>query len=239
MESSSIENYIASLEWRVYRLQHTLQEWRPHVPDAVVRQSQILQTPSYLSFDPTPNAPTRQGELASSSKPVRGADKWRIQLKRFIDKIPPAVEWSRKVHVSDFSILDLIIKGDAKIIQSFSASSPSPQGSSRVIDSLERFALFTDTWVKNAKRSRLVATYLKFLFCSICHVACCNGVQTKHVNQAMELISKGKPDHLKDLRYGALWGVEAIDRLHREGNWGIRSGDILFNCELFQMKERK
>ncbi|KAI3127951.1 hypothetical protein CBS147325_9988 [Penicillium roqueforti] len=44
----------------------------------------------------------------------------------------------------------------------------------------------------------------------------------------MRWISKGGANHLQELRHGAAWGVEAIDRLQTESGWDIRSGDILF-----------
>ncbi|CAP81239.1 hypothetical protein PCH_Pc12g16120 [Penicillium rubens Wisconsin 54-1255] len=225
MDRSSNAMYIAALERHITFLQHTWQERRPHVPEAIVRKSQHLQkVPSLaLPFHPTSHTSVEQRGITPQPKPPNIEARWKVQLQKFIGKIPTAPEWTKKVPAPDSSVLGVLFQNNAIAAQPCSAA---PTECLNIIQTDQQCALFTGTRIRNAANSRLFAPYSKIIFCALCHVACCNGVAPKEVDQAITTISKGSSTHLEQLRHGVTWAIEAIDCLHREG-WGIRSGDIL------------
>jgi hypothetical protein len=99
-----------------------------------------------------------------------------------------------------------------------------------ILHTLESYALLTQRCADSAKLAKLIASYQKFLFGALCHVACCVGIDERVVNKMMGSISNGNPEHLRQIRLAAAWGVAAVDRLQCKSKWGMRSGDILFYC---------
>lgn len=95
---------------------------------------------------------------------------------------------------------------------------------------MERYCLLTEAIAQDGRLSKLFVRFTKFLFCSICHVGCCVGAPPQEVNKAMRRISGGNAAYLDELRHGVVWQIEATDKLHEGGSWGMRSGDITFYC---------
>lgn len=234
MDSSNVASYVALLEQHICHLQCIVQQWKPYVPEIVIQESQtwrtILPRPSLhlpSSLPPSHQVPSnRQHSLPEPAKP----EKWRKHLQTFIDKIPTAEKWSERVIVPPVSTLDVILQRDTITASTGIRGLTVRHDIPNILPVVEHYALFTESCVKNAKQGKLIAAFLKFLFCTLCHVACCVGADPKDVNKAMGTISKGSTTHLDELRHGVVWGSEAIDRLHTRGKWGIRSGDILFHC---------
>jgi hypothetical protein len=229
MEHNNNAMYIATLEGHINFLQHTLQEWRPHVPEAIVRKSQALgkSTSLFTQLHSTTNTSVQQSGIMPHSKTPDHEARWKLKLRNFISKIPTAPEWTKKVIAPDSPVLGVLFQTKAIATHPRSVT---PAVCDNIIQTVQQCALSTDAWIKNAKSSKLIASYSKIIFCALCHVACCNGVAPKEVDEAMVTISNGSSTHLKEIRYGVTWAIEAIDRLHMKG-WGIRSGDILFHCK--------
>ncbi|CDM29073.1 unnamed protein product [Penicillium roqueforti FM164] len=118
-----------------------------------------------------------------------------------------------------------------QISQTLSATQCRRHPLSDIIQTIGAFASLAQKCANDVKWAKYIVSYQKLLLGALCHIACCLGVDPKSVDKTMNLISKGGPDHLQELRHGAAWGVKAIDRLQTESNWDIRSGDILFYCQ--------
>ena len=233
MESSNIASYVALLEQQNYHLQCIVQQWKPYVPDIIVQKSQICRAilPRPPSHFPPSSSPSHQVQLNrqhSLPRATKSEEKWRKQLETFINKIPTAEKWSERAIVPSVSTLGVILQSDTITASTETRGLTVRHESPNILPIVEHYALFIESCVKDAKQSKLIAAFSKFLFCALCHVACCVGADLKDVNKAMGIISKGSPPHLDELRHGVAWGSEAIDRLHEK--WGIRSGDILFHC---------
>jgi hypothetical protein len=234
MDPSNSLCYIADLERHIYRLQQVLREWTPYVPQEVILRSQIpveivLSGNAQLHSLQDPQASKRKrGSLSNFSD---AEETWRKPLRAFINKIPPAEKWQDTVSSSSPSVLEVVFQRESRLRENEGSIPPTQCRHSNILQTLEDYALLAQKCTNNAKWARLVASYQRFLLSALCHVACCVGVDPKAVNDTMGLISKGGPDHLHELRLGAAWGVEAIDRLQTESDWDIRSGDIFFFCE--------
>lgn len=234
MESRNSLCYIADLERRIYRLQHVLREWTPYVPQEVILRSQIpveivLSSNAELHSSQDPQLSKRKrGSLPNFSD---AEETWRKPLRAFINKIPPAEKWQDTVSPSSPSVLEVLFQREPRMRENEVSISPTQCRHSNILQTLEDYASLAQKCTNNAKWTKLFASYQRFLLGALCHVACCVGADPKSVNETMGLISKGGPDHLHELRLGAAWGVEAIDRLQTESDWDIRSGDILFFCE--------
>ena len=236
MESSNAIHYVASLERHIYHLQGILREWTPYIPQHVLVRSQIPleTTPSHLLQPPSSQTlSVTQRKRVSLSGSSRSEDTWMKPLESFINKIPCAEKWSGAVSSSfpRISVLDLLFQSEGCLRDSDPPTSAIPSRHSDIIQTLGAFASLAQKCANNAKWARLMSSYQNFLLSALCHVACCLGVDPNSVNKMMRCISKGGANHLQELRHGAAWGVEAIDRLQTESGWDIRSGDILFYCQ--------
>ena len=191
----------------------------------------ILPRPS--SHFPSSTSPSHQVQLNrqhSLPEPTKSEEKWRKHLQTFINKIPTAEKWSERVNVPSVSTLGMILQSDTIAASTETRGLTVRHESPNILPIVEHYALFTESCVKDAKQSKLIAAFSKFLFCTLCHVACCVGADPKDVNKAMGIISKGSTPHLDELQHRVVWGSEATDHLHVRGKWGIRSGNILFHC---------
>lgn len=235
METSDTSQYVAGLERHICRLQQILREWTPYVPQHIIMRSQLpleIDT-THLPQPPVPLDPSvSQCRKLSVSGSSSSEETWRKPLRTFINRIPSAEKWSGIVSHPRVSVLDLLFQIDTRLCDGESTSLIQYQHSDVIMQTLGAYASLTQRCANNVKWATFIASYQKFLLGALCHVACCLGKDPKSVDKMMGFISKGGPDHLQELRHGAAWGVEAIDRLQRESDWDIRSGDILFYCEV-------
>ncbi|KAJ5318581.1 hypothetical protein N7476_005001 [Penicillium atrosanguineum] len=234
MEHNDAFDYIANLERRIYRLKRILRECVPYLPQDVILGCQIPQELDsshilQLPVSPAPPAPSsvqdRRSPPSSSSAPQ---ETWRKPLRIFIDKIPFARKWPGTISPPPVSVLDVLFQNDTALRERDSSTTDIRYRHSDILQTLGNYASLTQKCVNDAKWANFIVSYQKFVLGALCHVACCLGVDPTSVNNMMLSISKGKPDHLQELRHGAAWGAAAIDRLERESSWDIRSGDILF-----------
>ncbi|RAK85825.1 hypothetical protein BO79DRAFT_220445 [Aspergillus costaricaensis CBS 115574] len=98
-----------------------------------------------------------------------------------------------------------------------------------IISVVQHFSEITVSSFKDSRILRLLAKYNKLIFCAICHVACCAGASKQNVDSAMKRLSNSHSSYLDQLRQGAAWQLEAINKLHENSEWGLRSSDILFD----------
>ena len=234
MEPNYTFHYIANLERRIYHLQQTLREWVPYVPQDVISRCQIPQDldSSHLLELPAPQAPSAsQDKRVDPSGSPASEETWKRPLRAFIDRIPSASKWPDTISPPQVSVLEILFQSDAPLKEWGSSTTPIQYRHSDILQTIGEYATLTQKCANDVKWAKSVVSYQKFLLGALCHVACCLGVDPKSVDKMMQFISKGKSDHLQELRHGAAWGASAIDRLQTESNWDIRSGDILFYCQ--------
>ncbi|KAB8069846.1 hypothetical protein BDV29DRAFT_182024 [Aspergillus leporis] len=233
MEGSNRNSYIALLEQRIQQLLYVVQAWKPYVPENIVQQSTAWQPilPKSLPLQPPSHQPPTfqlQQKRQLLLEPAKHEESWKKQLKAYINKVPTAERWSEAVTVPSPSLLELIFQTDSLSLSAKTLNEGIQQSSS-IISIVEGYSLLTESVTQNAKQFKLFASFMKFLFCCICHVACCVGTSPQEVNSKMIKIAKGKPEYLEELRHGVAWQMKATDLLHINGHWGMRSGDITFH----------
>ena len=160
-------------------------------------------------------------------QPKKTDREWETKLKAYIDKVPTADRWSEAVTIPSPSLLDVVF-ADKRLTVPATTLNEAFQQKSTIISKLKHYCLWTESIEENDKK--FFASFMEFLFCCICHVACCLGISLHDVNSKMERISRGKPAHLAELRYGVAWQLKATGELYR--TWGMRSTDIIFHCQL-------
>lgn len=233
MEVSNASHYVYRLEKQIHELQEIIREWAPYVPQELIQRSQsLIEIPLTLhSHSFSSDSELIQGQRSIPSKQSNREPEWSRHLKAFIKKIPPAKKWPDTAPGSSVSVLDLIFRGDAPPERGQAPILETQCQTSNPLQIVEAYASFAKRFSECAQWSKLIASYQKLLLGVLCHVACCMGVDPKLVDKMMGMISKGQAAHLQELRLGAVWAVEATDRLQAEGNWDIRSGDIVFYCK--------
>jgi hypothetical protein len=243
MDSNNAFNYVARLERYISLLHQVLGEWRVYVPSDVIQRSQVpfeFSSPQVFLSQSPQSSPSSEDERLSSSGSSQREGKWRKPLDSFIKKIPSAEKWTKALCSKPTSpnsespalfILHLLFQKNTRVGENKPLMSAIQNRHSNILDTLEAYASLAQRCADDAKQSKLIASYQKFILGALCHVACCTGVDEKLVNKMMVLISNGGSDHLRQMRLGVAWAVTAIDRLQTESDWGIRSGDIFFYCQ--------
>lgn len=234
MESSNDFHYVADLKRHICHLEEILREWKRYVPQDVILRSQIPleTTPSHLL---QPQISQTLSATQCRRHPLSGTsgseETWKKPLRTFINRIPSVEKWPGTVLPPQVSVLNLLFQSETLLRDSDSPTSTIQYRHSDIIQTIGAFASLAQKCANDVKWAKYIVSYQKLLLGALCHIACCLGVDPKSVDKTMNLISKGGPDHLQELRHGAAWGVKAIDRLQTESNWDIRSGDILFYCQ--------
>ncbi|KAE8155750.1 hypothetical protein BDV40DRAFT_108932 [Aspergillus tamarii] len=196
---------------------------------ALLRQH--VEQPSSTAWQPIApksafHQPEEKGQLLFQR--VQAENEWKAKLKVYIDQVPTAERWSKSITIPSSSLLDLILK-TKELTVPVKTLNEGFQQSSTITSSAKHCYLLTEYAKANANQSRLVASFMDFLFCCVCHVACCLGASVRDVNSKMGQISRGKPAYLQEVRQGVAWQLNATDQLQMIGGWGIRSGDIVFH----------
>jgi hypothetical protein len=240
MDPHSPSYYVSSLERQIQSLHLILQEWAAYVPQDVVLKSQIsfVINPQVSQLESSQNSLSSQRQKTLPPSPPEPEEAWRKILISFIKKIPTAKNWSKAISpasletksLSSPSILESLLKEPGQIEGGLSSVPGIQRQHTNILHTLESYALLTQKCAESAKLAKLIASYQTFLFVALCHVACCVGIDEKVVDKMMGSISNGNPEHRRQMRLAAAWGVAAVDRLQCKSKWGMRSGDILFYC---------
>lgn len=233
MEFNDALRYIASLETRILHLQQILKHWVHYIPQDVMLQYEIpqeLDSSHTLQLQAPQVLPAAHGRKKAPSSSPKSEELWKKPLLNLIQTIPSAEKWSGTISTPRVSVLDVLFEIEAPLNERDSTTFQYQHAD--ILQTLGNYASLTETCANDAKWTIFLVKYRKFMLAALCHVACCIGVDPQLVNDMMKFISKAKSDHLQELRHGAAWGAEAIDRLQIESNWDIRSGDILFYCQI-------
>ena len=164
MESANVASYIALLEQYNYHLQCIVQQWKPYVPDIIIQKSQIWQAilPRPSSHFPSSSSPSYQVQLNrqhSLPGPTKSEEKWRKDLQTFNNKIPTAEKWSERVNIPSVPILGVILQSDTIAASTETRGLRARHESPNILPIVERYALFTESCVDNAKRSKVIAAF--------------------------------------------------------------------------------
>lgn len=229
MDARTQAGYVTRLEQYILQLQSVIRMWQPYVPQHVIRQSPAIweqHIPAERSLEVLQPSIHNNSDAPASEG---GVTRRSLALQAYIKRIPRAKDWTCSLKPPQ-RILDLIFQLNTsatptkeQVIQ------PHPN----IISVVQHFSEITVSSVKDSRILRLLAKYNKLIFCAICHVACCAGASKHNVDSAMKRLSNSHSSYLDQLRQGAAWQLEAINKLHENSEWGLRSGDILFDCLSF------
>ncbi|KAB8212814.1 hypothetical protein BDV33DRAFT_210826 [Aspergillus novoparasiticus] len=149
-------------------------------------------------------------------QPKKAERRWETKLRAYIDEVPTADRWSEAVTIPSPSPLNVIL-ADNRLTVPATTLNEAFQQKATIIAKLKYYCLWTESIKENDEK--FFASFMDFLFCCICHVACCLGISLHDVNSKMERISRGKPAHLMELRSGVAWQLRATGELYKTSTW--------------------